>query len=60
MENELYFTSSALESGAEPGKDYGVKLPDLKRDKDGGWENLPKPMPLLQHLVRLLAMSPFR
>jgi hypothetical protein len=33
MENELYFTSSALESGAEPGKDYGVKLLDLKKIK---------------------------
>jgi len=37
MENELYFTSSALESGAEPGKDYGVKLLRSQRDKDGGW-----------------------
>jgi len=37
MENELYFTSSALESGAEPGKDYGVKLLKSQRDKDGGW-----------------------
>jgi len=37
MENELYFTSSALESGAEPGKDYGVKLLRSQKDKDGGW-----------------------
>lgn len=35
--NELYFTSTALAAGEEPGNTYLVKLLKSQRDKDGGW-----------------------
>ncbi|HPB53894.1 MAG TPA: hypothetical protein PLR22_09475, partial [Saprospiraceae bacterium] len=35
--NELYFTSTALAAGEEPGNTYVVKLLKSQRDKDGGW-----------------------
>jgi len=37
FENELYYTSTALENGADPGKVYLVKLLKSQRDKEMAW-----------------------
>jgi len=37
FENELYFTSTGMESGAEPSKTYPVKLLKSQKDKENAW-----------------------